>query len=158
MEAAEGSALVVVLDLEGIKARETAATPGSWVIEDSEWSGRFDVASSASDLTPGAPFGPTYPGVAERLTEVDATFIAHARTDIPALLAEVDRLKWELIQARQDIKDLRSAISKIGLALGMKGPQVSWNGRDVVAKVTKLAQKVCENSRRAMCELLQWPP
>jgi hypothetical protein len=88
--------LVVGLDTTGIRARAAAATEGPWEL----WTGcswrRFGSA-------------PTGRAVCEPVTQrdgqpdlyfpnggqdgPDATFIAHARTDIPALLAEVRRLR-----------------------------------------------------------------
>lgn len=74
------------LDIEAIKARAAAATPGSWCAdpiedEDVDWF----VHSAA---------GPDFPIVARRVcVEADAEFIAHAPADIAALLAEVERLR-----------------------------------------------------------------
>ncbi len=38
-------------------------------------------------------------------SEDDAEFIAHARTDVPALVAEVERLRSDLAIARQDARE-----------------------------------------------------
>lgn len=38
------------------------------------------------------------PGVAQVATDVEAEFIAHAREDIPALLAEVERLRDKIME------------------------------------------------------------
>jgi hypothetical protein len=77
-----------------IRAREAAATPGPWAIE---W--------DHDDVT-DAPFpvslGPI--GYLEHHGErdvADAEFVAHARADVPALLAEVDRLRAERAEAAQ---------------------------------------------------------
>jgi hypothetical protein len=40
-------------------------------------------------------------GIAETGEEVDAEFIAHARTDLPAALIEIERLQKELADLRQ---------------------------------------------------------
>jgi hypothetical protein len=99
----------VTLDLDAIKARCEAATPGPW-----EWD-RDDeglVSQSVTDTEHGE-FGtilaryprlvatgypckegtgfPDYDGPNGR-------FIAHARTDVPALVAEVERLRAALNQ------------------------------------------------------------
>jgi hypothetical protein len=58
------------LDLEPIRAREAAATPGPWTegtLSFREW----------------------------RMSRNNIVFAARARTDIPALLAEVERLREE---------------------------------------------------------------
>jgi hypothetical protein len=78
-------------DLEAIEARCAAATPGPWV---SYVEGR--------DHTSGSSFIRTHNAAGERgedielssgATQSDQDFIAHARQDIPLLLAEVRRLQ-----------------------------------------------------------------
>lgn len=83
------------LDLDAIEARCDAATPGPW-----HATGRDDdpgdegwrvngggVPGSASERAVAAC--PTY----SRHAAQDMAFIAHSRTDVPALVAEVDRLR-----------------------------------------------------------------
>ena len=71
--------------LNAIRGRVTAATHGPWC----HWSGRDQrdncvKSDSREDMHT----------VADVIPEADdAQFIAHARTDIPALLAEVERLR-----------------------------------------------------------------
>lgn len=67
------------LDTDAIRAREQAATEGPWATEP-----RLSYTSirSSDDITR-----------ADAVREADAEFIAAARTDVPALLAEVDRLR-----------------------------------------------------------------
>lgn len=99
-----------MLDLDAIKARCEAATPGPW-----EWhsnglrSGDFDCIWGTVDNT-----GETYVGVHED----DSVFIAHAIDDIPALVAEVERLRGEVERlsvfeeveiTEEDLKKLRDA-------------------------------------------------
>lgn len=127
------------LDLEEIKARCAAATPGPW-----EWGGHYKFAGGI-DLrarisnTPivmafrragnrgGEPcfwkrdpqkdpalhgeYQPArditvrevpYRDDVIRLDNADAEFIAHARTDVPALVAEVERLRVALWRAPED--------------------------------------------------------
>lgn len=73
------------LDLDAIGARAEAAAPGPWV-----------VFGDASVVAPGPGYGD------DDLLHIydegghgsdEATFIAHARTDVPALVAEVRRLR-----------------------------------------------------------------
>jgi len=93
------------LDLDAIRARAEAATPGPWTADTNE------------------PFGPELQGIfapgsrryivkadidyaedediPDAVVTADAEFIAHARADIPELLAEVERLESEIAtQAR----------------------------------------------------------
>ena len=86
-----------MIDLDAIKARCEAATPGPWEVP---------AANVFRVLAPGAPHHnppqglcPPYPWrvVVEASqndpSAEDVAFIAHARTDVPALVAEVERLK-----------------------------------------------------------------
>lgn len=63
------------LDLDAIKARYEAATEGPW--------DRCNTSVDASG--PGR--------IAAHVDQPDAEFIAYARTDVPALVAEVERLR-----------------------------------------------------------------
>ena len=64
---------------EEIKAREQTATPGPWNLEI-----KGNTVQSLSII-----------GICHGMkpNNADAAFISHARTDIPALIAEVERLK-----------------------------------------------------------------
>ncbi len=109
------------LNLEAIKARAEAATPGPWAVP---------VANVFRVVCPGAehhnpPMGlcPPYPWrvIAEPSvydpSAADAEFIAHARTDVPALVAEVERLRgaanWLLEQVGRDGPDRGAAVAQL---------------------------------------------
>lgn len=98
------------VDVAAIRARVEAATPGPWTWEpvgemDNGWC--LGVVWDADDqpLT-----GRILPGSGEVIDSVcenvgashfhDAEFIAYARTDVPALLAELDRLTTALAAER----------------------------------------------------------
>ncbi|MBS0408494.1 MAG: hypothetical protein JSR86_01155 [Proteobacteria bacterium] len=72
------------IELARMQARCDAATPGPWLarVERREgFSGSDFIETSAQDIEMlGA-------------TEADYDFVAHARQDIPALLAEIERLR-----------------------------------------------------------------
>ena len=74
------------LDLGPIKVREAVTTPGPWVTDPP---GPYSVVVYGKDG--GGSFM-----VAGGARPEDGRFIAHARTDVPALVAEVDRLRAEL--------------------------------------------------------------
>lgn len=73
-------------ELQAIKARAEAATPGPWhlaicvdTIDGRERDDLANIEAGAKDIAYEVPSD-------------DAAFIAHARTDVPALVAEVERL------------------------------------------------------------------
>lgn len=95
--------------LAEIRARVEAATPGPWGTYD-DGTGRIDIAAGLEETGHGYtcrrsiaqtddepidndPAHVAWDSDADLdQIEADAAFIAHARTDVPALLAEVDRL------------------------------------------------------------------
>lgn len=80
-------------ELAAIRARAEAATPGPWLVD-----ADFGLASAPGIVPAGFPKTHKRPIVGNSETrggvwDDDATFIAHAREDIPALMAEIDRLR-----------------------------------------------------------------
>ena len=84
--------------LAEIRARAEAATPGPWEAEDYS----TDPGDEGSCITAGEPgtmrqravaYAIDYPWTTPESCAADATFIAHARTDVPELAAEVERLR-----------------------------------------------------------------
>jgi hypothetical protein len=76
--------------LAEIRAREEAASPAPWAVE---WAN-----ATSGDVTGPLPEEVVHSdlGGRARYAREDATFIAHARTDVPDLLAEVEALKSTL--------------------------------------------------------------
>ena len=100
------------IGLDAIKARANAATPGPWLAEGPcENCGRYHAAEARFEREVGeygtylAYWHPAIDGCEGAGREHDADFIAHTRTDIPALIAEVERLQGELNAARDDVHD-----------------------------------------------------
>ena len=93
-------------DLDAIKARAEAATPGPWRQEPDTFAGRVWVQRCAggrwfnSKQADCEPLFAVRGGDAYKQREADAGFIAHARTDVPELVAEVERLREELAGVR----------------------------------------------------------
>jgi hypothetical protein len=82
-----------VTDVDAIRRRAEKATPGPWV-HDTAKNDEHD--TSAPDLVVGpAPDYATLMLIQPRIGQEyrDASFVAHAREDIPALLTEVTRLR-----------------------------------------------------------------
>lgn len=73
------------IDLEAIEARLKAATPGPWINRPEK---SFNVQSVNKNI-------------ASCFRTENADFIAHSREDIPALLAEVERLNAELYPEKE---------------------------------------------------------
>lgn len=101
-------------ELEAIRGRAEAATNPPW----SHWP-----QTSLSIRPRETVMAKTGPGlgclIGEEITEPDATFIAHARTDVPALLAIIDEVRASLVKHFDDVdldcegkpNDLESVVS-----------------------------------------------
>lgn len=89
------------IDLDAIEARANAATAGPWCTDDWE-------IFQGTEYEPGISLwiGETCRGTSDlEQDRADATFVAHARTDVPALVAEVRRLRAELASDRAEPRD-----------------------------------------------------
>lgn len=73
------------MNIEEIKAREQAATPGDWYVVPND-DGNYSVFTDED----GTPYK-----VGEAYLRHDAEVATNARTDIPELIAEVERLTAE---------------------------------------------------------------
>jgi len=81
-------------ELQAIEARAEAATEGPWNIEGDEPKHLALSGWSASMWSAGSGYQVLlHRGTSWQPKRSDFEFIAHARTDIPALLAEVRRLR-----------------------------------------------------------------
>ncbi|MDA8311047.1 MAG: hypothetical protein M0Z46_10635 [Actinomycetota bacterium] len=88
------------LDLAAIRARCDAATPGPWaqgmagykLLPEVDYHAAFGFIIVSDDLSDDGQRG-----------VADAAFIAHAREDVPALLAENERLREALVAARAEL-------------------------------------------------------
>ena len=113
---------MTTLDLDAIEARANAATPGPWgvgngthIVRGLEVTGRgsytcIQSVAEVADEDDREDWG--HDDFVEVDPEDDAAFIAAARTDVPALVAEVRRLRAELAevtaendQLRQDLRE-----------------------------------------------------
>jgi hypothetical protein len=78
------------IDLDAIAARANAATPGPWFVH-ADWPGRVFAESE---------FNAHVARITGSNPEPNEQFIAHSRTDVPALLAEIRRLRDELAEEK----------------------------------------------------------
>ena len=84
------------LDLDAVEARAAAAKRGPWVVETPESVYGHDGGPDWIDLrwvSDEDTVGDDDPPWLGPMLVTDAEFIAHARTDVPALVAEVRRLR-----------------------------------------------------------------
>lgn len=87
----------MTLNLDAIAKRAAKATPGPWKTGDRFLNGSLGSAVAVlSGKLPAIELDPNRNG------RNDAAFIAHARQDIPALVAEVVRLRAALEAAGRD--------------------------------------------------------
>ena len=127
------------LDLDAIKARAVAATEGPWeaaTCHESEQETRSEYVRNAL-LKPAAPAHGLWmvwkpdSRLGVHLTavtgdgphgEADAEFIAHAREDMPALVAEVERLRSQLTITDEMVERHRKATYSHTLSKGNANP------------------------------------
>lgn len=79
------------LDLEAIKARYEAASMGPWTTM--EWALTYVCVDSDIEQDRERPLAECYYHVGRYPAEANAEFIAHARSDIPRLVARVEQLE-----------------------------------------------------------------
>lgn len=84
-------------EIAAIRARAEAATPGPWETDDVESWYVYKVERGSGVATEVAEF------LSRMLRQSDAAFVAHARQDVPDLLAEIERLRG-LLQREHDAR------------------------------------------------------
>lgn len=113
------------VDIEAIKAREKAASPGPWRRGDSMTRQSSDFNVSGSGEWPIFDSDSQRIGVLDgKPIKLNAEFVAHARQDIPALIAEVEALReahevlvrhWKKHNGHNcpEDKEVREALAKL---------------------------------------------
>lgn len=100
--------------IAAIKARAKAATPGPWSVKC-----EILEADECGNATAEMPYVSTNDkaicvlygrGHDDANAHEDAAFIAHAREDIPALLAEVERLLAEVARLKDEVASLEQEL------------------------------------------------
>lgn len=148
-------------ELEAIRERAEKATPGPWeakmVHPFMDGRGQYRVGPSM----PGGFQGTVFPG--------DAEFIAHAREDVPKLLAEVQRLHANLEQARDNALAVermtgRSFVQVAPLfRLHASVEAIDFRLRKAKSARNKLDREIAQlealrDRRMAQIEAGEWPP
>lgn len=114
-----------LLDLDAIKAREQEATSGPWTngMRDSGDAHMCRVFARREADPPKGAYGEqvaltwhpefmvSYVGLSHQQNVHNAEFIAHARQDIPALIAEIERLRAAPARSRAALEQVISEIS-----------------------------------------------
>lgn len=98
------------LDLEAIRQRVEAATPAPWAAmeyDDTPGDEGVCLLGAAATVTGQHMIGYFHVGTRQQ-QEADGAFTAHAREDVPALLAEIERLR-EVVAGVADYIDHESA-------------------------------------------------
>lgn len=93
------------LDLDAIEARANAATEGPWHVV-TAWTDyvAYQVTDDGEAASMNCYGGSGAMNTGLGVIEDDAEFIAHARTDVPALVAEVRRLRNVIEEARDVVR------------------------------------------------------
>lgn len=87
--------------IQEIRDRVDKATPGPWAAEDANPHKPHKRFAFYIPEIMSAPSMPQYDG----LTEEDAAFIAHSRTDVPRLIGLVGEMAKVLEAAREEVRD-----------------------------------------------------
>ena len=102
--------------IAAIKARAEAATKGPWTspwdLPDDATEDQIYIAGPRGEMVVGTMW---YDGQHFACAEQDAAFICHARSDVPALVAEVERLRKALEAAKIDFS--RESPRDVSIAL-----------------------------------------
>lgn len=128
--------------LDAIQEREAKATAGPWA----HWAGREQWANCIKSDTDEGMYT-----VAEVVSEAsDAKFISRAREDIPALLAEVERLRAEneRLRALTTVDDDMVERGVRAFYEHQFGFRTDWD------RLTKASPDVADNYRRHMTAAL----
>lgn len=140
----------MIIDLAAIRARVEAATPGPWA---------STVAYPHLALQPDDDSIISFNLAANPAS--DALFVAHARADVPALLAEVERLRGELsaiadraltlkgrlVSTGAEVERLRAQVAAAYRFADELGNVCSWHG--VATRYAQELRVALDNAKEA---------
>ncbi len=101
------------IDLNAIRARVNAATPGPWVAERTDC-GNFWFDAMPKHSTPIESRGTQFMlgvAVGAAAEQHDAEFISHARGDIPMLLARAEAFEEYWLDSQEELHDLKERLA-----------------------------------------------
>lgn len=138
--------------MEEIRGRAEAATPGEWVVEGPDETldhinpniGQWEIESPQMNI-------------GGRLTFRDATFIAHARTDVPALLSSLQAAQEEIERWRNNADNERERADDAQARVGVLEAIIRdlFDNEDVqvvVAGNPSVCDGIVERVRQALSE------
>jgi hypothetical protein len=140
-----------MLDLDAIEARAEAATPGPWRQTTSK-RGYRDVLQTPDSygdrmiakIDQEAFIVSRRDARMLRCPNADADFIAHARIDIPALVAEL-RAAREVVEAAQEEDHWRAELPRLRSCADLEDGWAEWHAQYVEAEI----QFYCANQAKA---------
>lgn len=124
------------LELEVIRTRTGAASPGPWPVRRLE--NRYPSAIGDGRTYPcvrGFRVPKTLYALAWQKVEADAEFMAHAREDIPALMQDVVRLRALLADAYDGLSQPGSEADAIALRGRIEAEMACWEDRDYARRL-----------------------
>ena len=106
-----------MIDIDEIKARLTAATPGPYLVETGEYSGANWLLATGTGRNGKNYFITTKHRRSDELSDsaADAEFFAHAREDVPALVGEVEQLRQRNAKMLAALRDIHDAVRAAGI-------------------------------------------
>lgn len=125
------------IDLAAIKARVEAATPGPWEAQDD-----------------GEIFAPEQDGwwpsvvradMSTAASAEDAAFIASAREDVPALVAEVERLRGEVAELKTSLVELQPSSAADRAERAERAAESTKRAHDALAAVIERVRQAVSN-------------
>lgn len=140
------------LDLEAIERRAEKATPGPWSVPPPE---KYGAPNHSYVEAPSGHVAITHVnGIYRDGCVSDAAFIAHAREDIPALIAEVRRLTAERDEAREALSECAApfVLGRSGEPFDYERLAREFNRRQTVATKALGQKTLSEASRAALAD------
>lgn len=135
-------------DLDAIRQRVEAATPGPWGRGSSRTICQADSSGKPLERTGQRPAGDSFPLIGQCMHYDDLDFLIHARTDIPQLLAAIDE-RDKVIHDMMEESDARRLAQRYrDVIKAVKYLIRGWRGESSIAEriVFKLIDEALEDN------------